>query len=102
MKNQQVINSAEQIINQFFGSALESCDITSHERLLEVDITYRDFKPLTDVRLWLNLHIPYLWSLHVDRVYSDIVTNAAMQCLYEQDNDVRERVEELLFTEDLE
>lgn len=60
-------------VRTFFGEHLISVKADFFGKLASVSIVYRDFIPANDVYAWASRSIPYLWSLQVERVYSDTV-----------------------------
>lgn len=87
-------------IRRYFGTHKVHYDISSFGKLVTVELTYQDFHPIPEVREWLNNHIPYLWSLHVERTYSRKIEKRAEREIVTRDPNIQFRIEELLFSKD--
>lgn len=60
-----------QSVRDFFGKHLVSVETNFFGRLANISIVYRDFVPMRDVYTWAADTIPYLWSISVEREYSE-------------------------------
>lgn len=100
MNEKPTIQIATEIVRCYFGDSIRRFEADAFGNLVSLDITYEDFHPLTEVRGWLNTHIPFLWSLTVERTYSD-ATISSIKHVDLDDEDELIHIEELLFSQDL-
>lgn len=87
-------------IRNYFGCNHVHFHVSTFGKLVIIDLTYQDFKPIPEVREWLNRHIPFLWNMNVERTYSKKVVRSTLNDMLNNDLDMQKRMEESLFVKD--
>ena len=89
MKKQDI----EDMIRREYGDCIVELNVTEDEGMCLLRMQYKDGSPLADVRRFLNDNIDNLWSMDVERVYSDEAIQNELMKLYEEDDHLAMRVE---------